>query len=115
MPPLLFLLLAAAAAQTAAAAAPTTHPSPLRVPRLAPRRGLFGAAAPAPTAGYNAHLNLLSRCTRRTRAATLDHFGWGRREGVTFEQRYFVCDESWGGPGSPIFFYAGETTKRGGA
>ena len=25
----------------------------------------------------------------------------------TFRQRYFVCDDQWAGPGSPIFFYFG--------
>ena len=25
----------------------------------------------------------------------------------TFKQRYFVCDDQWAGPGSPIFFYFG--------
>ena len=25
----------------------------------------------------------------------------------TYQQRYFVCDEYWGGDGSPVFFYTG--------
>lgn len=89
----LLLVLAAAAACAA----------PLAPPRLAPRR-LSATNRP----GYNAHRDLLSRCTLRWRDATLDHFGFGRREGDTFRQRYYVCADHWdGSAGSPIFFYAG--------
>lgn len=35
----------------------------------------------------------------------LDHFGFVQRD--TFQQRYLVSTDSWGGPGSPIFFYTG--------
>lgn len=77
--------------------------------------------------------DLLSRCRVLWRDATLDHFsGWRPRKSAdvdfdddatidtkqkrhhrhsgipeTFRQRYFVCDDQWAGPGSPIFFYFG--------
>lgn len=97
----LCLLLAAAAVAAAA-----SHSTLIRPPRLGPRRGVFGAS-PSTRPGVNAHLNLLSRCRLHWRRATLDHFGWGRREGETFNQRYYVCADDWGGAGSPFFFYAG--------
>jgi lysosomal Pro-X carboxypeptidase len=34
-----------------------------------------------------------------------DHFSWVNDE--TFQIRYFTFDGYWGGPGSPIWFYAG--------
>jgi hypothetical protein len=78
--------------------------------------------------------DLLSRCRELWRDATLDHFsGWRPRRSAdvdakseeddfgkkrkhhrhhsrtlkTFKQRYFVCDDQWAGPGSPVFFYFG--------
>lgn len=39
----------------------------------------------------------------------IDHFSYhpeSNLDGLTFQQRYFVCGRHWwGGPGAPIFFY----------
>jgi len=41
----------------------------------------------------------------------IDHFSYhpeSNLDGLTFQQRYFVCGKQWwGGPGAPIFFYTG--------
>ena len=92
--------------------------------------------ARAPSLSPSHPTDLLQRCRERWRDATLDHFSqWRPRrsadiddaEGLigktnknkchhhddkkitpkTFRQRYFVCDDQWAGPGSPIFFYFG--------
>lgn len=76
----------------------------------------------------------LDRCSEHWFEQRLDHFRWwpadsgsggsaaarGARSHaaaardlaapappLTWRQRYFVCDEHYGGPGSPIWFYAG--------
>jgi len=38
----------------------------------------------------------------------VDQFNWvGKTSADTYQQRYLVNNASWGGPGSPIFFYCG--------
>lgn len=100
------------------------------VVRRATKENIASSPSPSPSR------DLLSRCRELWRDATLDHFsGWKpkksadvvvadadddkggfgkkqkhhhrRRSTKTFKQRYFVCDDEWAGPGSPIFFYFG--------
>ena len=89
--------------------------------------------SPAPSLSPGHPSDLLARCRELWRDAALDHFsGWKPRRSSdvddddsiiadknkghqrrrhktpkTFKQRYFVCDDQWAGPGSPIFFYFG--------
>ncbi|TFJ87211.1 hypothetical protein NSK_001543 [Nannochloropsis salina CCMP1776] len=53
----------------------------------------------------------VSNCSERYFEQPIDHFAYhpeNNLEGLTFQQRYFVCGELWwGGLGAPIFFYTG--------
>ena len=48
-------------------------------------------------------------CTELYFEQPIDHFSYhpeSTLDGLTFQQRYFVCGKQWwGGPGAPIFFY----------
>ena len=49
-------------------------------------------------------------CTERWQTVETDHFGFGPISGghaQNFDVRFFTYDSYWGGPGSPIWFYAG--------
>jgi hypothetical protein len=49
-------------------------------------------------------------CTERWQTVDADHFGFGPVDSghaQTFAIRYFTYESLWGGPGSPIWFYAG--------
>ena len=57
-----------------------------------------------PTVHPRASAKQLASCETRTFEQALDHFG---ADQARYQQRYIVCDASWGGEGHPVFFYAG--------
>ena len=95
-------------------------------------KNIESASSTPPSLSPSHPTDLLSRCRELWRDATLDHFsGWRPRRSAdvdsedfgkkrkhhhhhhrhrapnTFKQRYFVCDDQWAGPASPVFFYFG--------
>ena len=111
---------------------PVLGPRPLTGVRRDPIK-FKKSSTEAPPSPSPSHDDLLGRCRELWRDATLDHFsGWKptrsadvdedeidkkhhhglrrrrrRHQRKTFRQRYFICDDQWAGPGSPIFFYFG--------
>ena len=55
-------------------------------------------------------------CTERWQAVDADHFGFGSvgsGHELTFNIRFFTYQSYWGGPGFPIWFYAGNEVSSG--
>lgn len=68
--------------------------------RLSPQGAAVSSIRSTPTS---------ANCSERWYIQHSDHFNWADPVSapVHFLQRFFVYDSFWGGPGSPIFFYAG--------
>jgi len=65
-----------------------------------PNRGAVQQKYESPT-----ETPLIGKCQEKWFEQQVDHFGWDNKD--TFLQRYFICDEYWGGDTLSIWFYTG--------